>query len=232
MQIEKVAPSERVTGRWLVWLDNGKLLRVSEKEVISFSLCTGMELSEAVYGELTQAAQKSAIQKKALEMLLRRPMSRRELIRKLTQPARRRNSTEQEKGQEKRKENGPPATEAQAEEVADWLEEFGYLNDAEYAKTLVRHFANKGYGIRKIRDELFRRGVPREDWDTALAELETLEESGKIANGVDAFLEKRLKGRIPDAQEWKRLSRALARRGFGWEEIQEGLRRYGAELEE
>ena len=38
MRISKLEPSQRVKGRWLVWLDDGSLLRISENEVISLSL--------------------------------------------------------------------------------------------------------------------------------------------------------------------------------------------------
>ena len=50
--------------------------------------------------------------------------------------------------------------------------------------------------------------------------------------GVDAFLRSRFKGKAPDQKELKRASDALARRGYRWEEIREGLNRYGAGIEE
>ena len=36
----------------------------------------------------------------------------------------------------------------------------GLLNDRAYAETLVRHYAAKGYGPYRLREELRRRGVP------------------------------------------------------------------------
>ena len=44
MKIEKLEPSRRKQGRWLVHLEDGSILRVGEGEVVSFSLYTGMEL--------------------------------------------------------------------------------------------------------------------------------------------------------------------------------------------
>lgn len=213
MRISKLEPSQRVKGRWLIWLDDGSLLRVSENEVVFFSLYAGMELSDETLAELTAAAGASALRDKALGLISVRPMSRRELMQKLTARPRDR-------------EKQPMATPEQAGEIADWLENLGLLNDAEYGKTVVRHYSAKGYGERKLRDELFRRGVPRDLWDAALEEAQPPE------SGVDAFLRSRLKGAAPDARELKRVSDALARRGYRWEEIREGLRRYGAELEE
>ena len=86
----------------------------------------------------------------ALKILERRDVSRKMLLDKLT-----------EKG----------ISCADAEEVADWLCGLGVVNDERYAGLVVRHYAAKGYGRRRIRDELYRRGIDREFWDGALAEL-------------------------------------------------------------
>ena len=46
MKIEKLEPSQHRQGRWLVWLEDGSLVRVGEGEVVSLGLYTGKELSE------------------------------------------------------------------------------------------------------------------------------------------------------------------------------------------
>ena len=215
MRIEKLVPSQRVQGRWLCTLDDGTLLRLGEGEVVRFALYAGMELTDALYDQLDEAARYAAVRERALDLIAARPLSRRELLDKLTAKPR---------DPKKR-----PADPAQAEAGADWLEGLGYLNDAEYARTVVKHYAAKGYGVRKLRDELWKRGVPREHWDAALAELA---ESGQGEEAIDALLRQKLKGRAPDEKELKRASDALARRGYRWEEIKAALRRYGADIEE
>ncbi|BDF69990.1 hypothetical protein CE91St41_27830 [Oscillospiraceae bacterium] len=216
MRISKLSPSTKVKGRWLVCLEDGSMLRVGENQVADFSLYAGMELDARALEALREAAGTAALREKALNCLSVRPLSRRELVKKLSAPG---------------KAAGGEAFDAQAaqataEAVADWLEELGYLNDGEYAKTLARHYAAKGCGERKIRDELYRRGVPRTYWDSALEEAEGPEEA------IDAFLRKKLAGREPDRKELKRAADALARRGYRWDEISAGLRRYGAEAPE
>ena len=47
MRIRKLAPSERVGGRWLCHLEDGTILRLGESEVVAFGLGTGKELDEA-----------------------------------------------------------------------------------------------------------------------------------------------------------------------------------------
>jgi len=107
------------------------------------------------------------------------------------------------------------------------LTELGYLDDRAYAAALTKHYTAKGYGPYKIKDELFRRGVPREFWDEALEAGETPDRA------IDDFISRKL-DRIqqPDRKDLKRVSDALARRGYSWSDISAGLRRWGAEVEE
>ena len=205
MVIEDLKPSKRVEGRWLAVLEDGSILRLGEGEVVDFALYAGKELSEGEAEALTQAARRSGLRQKALNLLTSKPMSRRELEQKL---------------------RSWEAGEEEAAAIADRMEELGFLNDAAYAAQVVRYYSAKGYGERKLRDELYRRGVPRALWDQALSEAEDPEE------GVDAFLQKRFKGRAPDQKELKKAADALARRGYNWNDIREGLNRYGAGIEE
>ena len=203
MVIQELKPSKRVKGRWLAVLEDGSILRVGENEVLNFGLYEGRTLEEDEAVRLQDAARNSGLKEKTIELLARKPMSRREMERKLEQ------------------------WEASLEEAAvicDRMEELGFLNDAEYAARLVRHYSAKGYGARKLRDELHHRGVPREFWEEA---LEQAEESD---GAIDAYLAKKLAGKCVDRKELKKISDALARRGFSWSEIDEGIRRYGVEL--
>ena len=90
---------------------------------------------------------------------------------------------------------------------------------------MVRHYADKGYGAKKIQDELYRRGVPRELWADALAQLDDPAET------LDRLVAARLKGQEPTREALKKVSDHLARRGFRWQDISAALRRYGAEGE-
>ena len=205
MKISKLEPSKRKKGRFLIHLESGDILRVGENEMADFALYTGLELSEAQLAALRAASRERALREKALNALTDRPMSRKELTDRLKS---------WEAGQE------------EAEGVADWLEGLGLLNDEENAKSLVRHYAAKGYGPYKLRDELYRRGIPKPYWEDALQEAED------PAEIIDALLRRRLGGGAADQKALKRASDALARRGYSWGDIHAGLRRYGAEIEE
>ena len=205
MVIQELKPSKKVEGRWLAMLEDGSILRLGEGEVVRFALYAGKELSNDEAEELQKAAKGSALKEKALSLLARKPQSRKELEHKLREWE---------------------ASEQETEVICDRLEELGYLNDAAYAAQIARHYSAKGYGERKLRDELYRRGISRELWEEALTEAQD------PSQAIDAFLAKRFFGHTPNRQELKKASDALARRGYRWSEITEGLRRYGAEVED
>ena len=200
MVIQELKPSKRVQGRWLAVLEDGCILRVGENEVIDFALYAGKELSVEEAEALQRSARSSGLKEKTIELLARKPMSRRETEQKL---------------------RSWEAGEEETAAICDRMEELGFLNDAEYAGRLVRHYSAKGYGERKLKDELYRRGISREHW------AEALSQAGDNGAAIDAFLEKKLAGREVDRKELKKVTDALARRGFSWSEIDEAVRRCG-----
>lgn len=205
-QVEKLEPSRHVQGRFLVWFQGEKdPIRVTEQEVLTFALCRDRVLEEEEYARLLRSGSLSSAKARGARMLGERPLSRKELIRRLT-----------EKGE----------SEEDALAAADWLEELGVLNDLEYARSIVRHYSQRGYGAQKLRFELQRRGIDRCLWE------EALEEQSDPADRVTAFLQSRFRGQLPDEKQRKRAADALLRRGFRWEEVRSGFARYGAEIEE
>lgn len=215
MRIEKLEPSQHKQGRWLVWLEDGSLIRIGEADVAGLGLYRGMELDGEGLRKLQDAAALSKLKTRALNIVSVRSVSRRELVKKLTARPRRTEEYQPEDSEAAQEE-----LEARAESVADWLENLGLLNDEQYARDVVRWCGEKGYGERRVRDELFRRGVPRELWD------EALEERPDSDGAVDQFLAQKLKNWDGDRKELKRAADALARKGFSWSEISEGLERY------
>ena len=105
------------------------------------------------------------------------------------------------------------------DDALDWLEDHGYLNDGRYAGAVVRHYAAKGYGPGRIRMELTKRGISREHWDSAFGELPQTDDT------IERFLRSRLRN-PDDRDEVRKVSAALARRGFGWDEIKAAIERY------
>ena len=230
MKIEKLEPSQHKQGRWLVWLDDASIVRVGEGDVVSLGLYAGKELSDAEGEALTAAGEQSRLMERAVGLLAQRPISRKELLDKLCAPPRQR----REKYPYDKLDDGPDsallqaqreALRERAEGVADRLAGLGLLNDEEYGRMVVRHYAAKGYGPRKLRDELYRRGVPREYWEEALEEREP------DGDQVLALVRQKLREAEPTRENLKKVSDYLARRGYGWDEISSALDRLREESE-
>ena len=200
MKIEKIERSKHKQERVLVYLEGGDLLRITESELLRFGLCIGLDIDDRTVVELQQSGARSETRVRAANMISARPLSRRELVKRL-----------REKG----------ALESDAEAAADWLEEIGALNDADYASMLVRHYGGMGYGEAKIRDELYRRGVGRELWEDALAASPDAQET------IARVIAQKTKGRALDEKGRKRLSDMLLRRGFAWRDVRAALAAYG-----
>ncbi|MFQ9411003.1 MAG: regulatory protein RecX [Evtepia gabavorous] len=155
MRIERLLPPAQPGRPWTVVLE-GDALRVPEGTVAAFSLYDGLTLEEERLAELKSAAFVATLRERTVALLSARMLSAGQLQEKLMA-----------KG----------ATDRQAAEVVAWALEIGLLNEEEYAKTLARHYQARGYGMYKIKDELYRRQVPRRYWEQALAELEDPENS-------------------------------------------------------
>lgn len=115
-------------------------------------------------------------------------------------------------------------SEADIETVIALCLDYGFIDDAEYAGMIVRHYAAMGYGPGRIRTEFARRGVPKDLWDGAMEEFPADTET------IDRLLAARLRGKDPsDRRERDKAANALFRKGYSWSDIRAALARYGAE---
>ena len=144
-----------------------------------------------------------AARKKALSLLERRDYGSAELAAKLV-----------EKG----------ASLSDAEAAVARMVEYGFVNDENYAAMVARHYAAKGCGPARIREELRRRRLDRELWDAA---LDAAPENSEAAYRL--FAAKMRGGCDKDAV--RKASAALVRRGFSWEDVRAAAERYLSEME-
>ena len=190
--------------QFLARFDNGEEVRTTLSVVADLGLYSGKTLSSEAFAAVKAASGLSRCKQRALRIIGARPMSSKELFDRL-----------KEKGE----------TPENAAQAVQWLMDLRLLNDAEYAAMCVRHYAAKGYGPGKIRNEFYRRGIPKELWDDALLALPEQDDQ------IDRLLRKKLRSANPDRDELRKASDYLYRRGFHRDEIQAALQRYYAESE-
>ena len=189
-----------------VKFSDGSSIKMGLAVIADFSLYTGRELSEEEFAAVSESAGLGRAKERALRIIGTRPISERELYDKLI-----------EKGE----------SEYHAAAVVARFIELGLISDAEYARMLVRHYAARGYGIRRVKDELYRHKVSREHWEDALEEMPETDET------LDRLLASRMRGQpVSDKAAVKKASDALLRRGYSWEEIRSALYRYEPDFEE
>lgn len=184
--------------RFTLIFDDGTELKTTLGIITGRFIRSGMDFDEEAYNELVSASGLAMAKARALRIINARPMSREELRKRLI-----------EKGE----------TPENAEACADWLYRMGLINDAEYAGSVVRHYAAKGYGSARIKQELRHHGVPREMWDEAMLQMPE----------QDAYLERFIRARLSepgDRAQVKKVSDALFRRGYSWEQIKHALNEF------
>ena len=212
-------PSKHKKDRVLVFLEGGELLKITENELLCYDLRPGAELSAELAEELKRAAARSEMKARGAQLtgsrysgvvldrsfrLSAEPVGD-QVVEHLTRRGGDRDA---------------------AEETALWLEELGAVDEAAYGAAVVRHYSAAGYGPGRIRQELQRRGVPRELWEELLSQMPPAEEA------AERFIQSKCKGKQLDREMLRKLSAALQRRGFSWQDIGPVLRRLEDEIQE
>ncbi len=185
--------------RYYVVFSDGSIVKTTLNVVLEHKVKNGETMDNERYLSFVSDSQYSRALLRAMRIIGTRAMSVKELRDRLV-----------EKGE----------TEENAEACTEKLCELGYLNDENYSAMIVRHYTAKGYGISRVKQELYRRGIDRELWEDALSEVEEGTEK------IDKLLRSKLKNDEPDRAELKKASDFLLRRGFGYSEIKEAINRF------
>lgn len=202
MKLEKLEPLDSPNYLRLIFED-GKRLKAPAFKVVELGLTPGAEVTPEAFLALENAQSLASCKERAVRILTASGLSKKELQKRLVQKG--------ESGED-------------AEAAVAWLEELHLIDDLETAKQLVRSACLRGYGAARAKSILYEKGIPKELWDEALAELSEMDDA------IDTFLRRKLDGRTLDAKQIKKTVDALLRRGHSYHDIQAGLRRYEASL--
>ncbi len=192
--------------------DMGEEFVIDKKTWEESAFSVDSSLSEDQLEELMRVSDHRRAQSRAVYLLSKRDLSRRELEQKLCR----------EKGRY------VPENKELAQQTAARMEELGYVNDAAYAERLAERYSReKLYPRRRIVQKLIEKGIARTLAEEAVAVLETADE--------DLALEFLLKKRytVPSEQhEADRIAAALARYGFAGEDIRRAMHRWMEETQD
>ena len=205
MKISKIVKSQHVPDRFYLEFENGEKLTATIAQIADYSLFTGRELEEEEMEALRNDAGRSNAKAKALRIIGERSMSCHDVYTRLLRH---------------------DIDEDTAKDTVAWLEDMGLINDSEYAAMLTRHYAAKGYGEGRIRDELYKHGIPRDMWGDALSQLPDMDD------GAYTVLIKKLGTWNGDEVKLKKALGMLQRRGFSWDEIRSAVERLKSEIKD
>ena len=195
MRIELLKTTPDRAGRYFVQFDDGRTLRLYRQTVEDFGLYPGMEFSPEQLEKLTAAGEKLSAKMRAVRIVSASNVSKKELESRLIQ-------------------KGEKASDAK--QAISWLVELNLLDDNKTAEQIVHSCISKGYGPAKAKQVLYEKRIPRELWESALADYPDQREK------MISFL----KSKITDPSDQRAVKRAvdaLIRRGHSYRAIREAL---------
>lgn len=185
-------------------LESGVTFYLNCALVADYDLHEGGEMDRELLEKLRHADNMRKAKKRALYLLGDRMYCRKELYDKLL----------------------PSYGEEAAEAAVAAMQEYGYIDDEEYAKKLAQKLIHgKRYGLGKTRFEMQRRGLDRNVIDDVLAEYSDEDTSEEIMH----LLQTKYSEKLSDPDDRRRTTAALARRGYGWDEIKRCMERFAAD---
>ena len=183
-------------------LENGDPVEVDVRTFDESGFRQGSDLTEEQLNTLLATSQYNRARERALYLLGLRDYACKELEQKLY--------TE--------------ATPEVAAAVVERLWEVGLLDDERYAARLARSLSEiKHYPRRRIEQELRHRGISSMLIQTVLSELE-----GEDYEQALALLQKKYYNKLNDLDSRRRVTAALARRGFSYGSIRRAMDEMGA----
>ena len=185
-------------GRYTVKFDDGTVMRLYRQTVEDFLLYSGKEMDNDEVAKLRIAAGKMSAKMRAVRIVSASSVSKSDLEHRLVQ-----------KGESKE----------DAKQAVEWMSNLDLLDDEKTAQQVVQRCITKGYGRSRAKQALFEKRIPKELWETMLAEYP--DQTEKILT----FLETKL-GDHWGERDLRRVTDSLLRRGHSYQEIRKALQEY------
>ena len=110
---------------------------------------------------------------------------------------------------------------ADAAEAVDRMIELGLVNDERYARRLARDlFAFKHFSVRRVAQELQKKGIDRDTAMDAAAEIGA--EQDDLQQAID-FLKKKYYNKLGSEEQRRKTAQALLRAGFDYDTVRRAM---------
>ena len=185
-------------GRAKICLDNGTDFVLYKKEYLKYSIAEGTELTETQFDEICKDILSPRCKKRALHLLEKQDRSEKNLRDKL-------------------KEGGYPSN--IIDEAIDYINSYGYLDDARMAASYIR-FYQESRSKQRIKQDLLKKGIREDVIENCFEEEYTADE----LDLVESLLQKKNYDKESATyQDKAKMYRFLAGRGFSSDIINKAL---------
>ena len=183
----------------------GDSYRITVHDLETLGLEEGSDVDEQVVESLDEAVERFACIKKAFDFLSYGDLSEKQLRDKLCRKYPRELATD----------------------VARLFVERGYVDDAKLAERYAETFYEfKNMGLQRIRSELYRRGISKEDIENAVAKYEDEDQYERI----EAFIRKKYDvSKMDDIKYRQKVYSGAVRAGFSGSDVGDVLRNFESE---
>lgn len=195
MKITKIQPAVKTAGRYNIFVDEAYSFSLEESQLLQLKLKTGVEIDEKQIEHFKTESEFGKSYARALELILRRPRSKREM-----------------NDYAKRKKWDTELT----NRVLEKLSEKGYVDDQKFAQFWLKaRVASKPISKRKLQSELLQKGIANDIIEETLVDYTNEQESDALV----ALIQKKQK-KYPDQQKFMAY---LASQGFGYSDIKDAF---------
>ena len=175
--------------------EDGSVMRLYPQTVQDFGLYAGQELTNEELKGLKKAAGAMSAKMRAVRIVAASSVSKGDLQQRLVH-------------------KGESAEDAKA--AVAWMSELNLIDDKNTAEQIVRRCIHKGYGRSRAKQALYEKRIPKEYWDSVLADYPDQ------TDAIVSFLQTRLSSSYTPWDLQKAID-ALLRRGHSYSEIRRGL---------
>ena len=200
MTVTSIVPEGRT--KYAVAIDGECVFTLYKGELSRYRIREGGELSEEAFAEIMQTLLPKRAKLRCMNLLKSRSYTRRQLMDKL---------------------RAGKYPEAVIEEALSYVESYGYVDDAAYARSYVEDQIEKK-GLTRIEEELLRKGVDRSLIEEAVSLVQEKDGRQDEAALIGSLLEKKhFRPEEADYSERRKMQAFLFRKGFSAEGIRKAM---------
>ena len=185
---------------------NGEYFKITVHDLENLQIAEQDVIDEDIFSSLSQAGDRLSCIKKAFDYLSYGDLSEKQLKDKLLRKF----------------------DKNLAIDVAALFVERGYINDLRLAERYIETFYEfKNMGLRRIRSELIRRGISKENIDAALSKYEEDDQCPR----VEEFIRKKYDvSKLDDIKYRRKVYAGAVRAGFDCSDVSDFLRNFESEF--